>query len=57
MRESFLNHDELWGCMSTRGLPGVGVSYRGWVGHAGVGWVIQGWGGSYRGGVGHAGVG
>ena len=23
------------------------------MGHAGVGWVMQGWGGSYRGGVGH----
>ena len=27
------------------------------MGHAGVGWVIQGWGVSYRGGVGHTGVG
>ena len=27
------------------------------MGHAGVGWVIQGWGGSCRGGVGHAVVG
>ena len=26
------------------------------VGHAGVGWVIQGWCGSCRGGVGHVGV-
>ena len=24
------------------------------MGHAGVGWVMQGWGGSCRGGVGHA---
>ena len=63
--ESFLNHDKLWDCMSTKRAPhrvgvghaGVGISYRGWVGHAGVGWVIQEWGGSYRGGVGHAGVG
>ena len=68
--ESFLNHDKLWGCMSTKRAPhrvgvghaGVGVSYRGWVGHAGVGWVMQGWarharvgwGGSCRGAVGHA---
>ena len=29
---------------------------RGGVGHAGVGWVMQGWGGSWRGEVGHAGV-
>ena len=27
-----------------------GVCYLGWVGHAGVGWVMQGWGGSCRGG-------
>ena len=27
------------------------------MGHAGVGWVIQGWVGSLRGGVGHVGVG
>ena len=27
------------------------------MGHAGVGWVMQGWGGSYRGGVDHTGVG
>ena len=27
------------------------------MGHAGDGWVMQGWGGSYRGGVGHEGVG
>ena len=33
-------------------------SCRGGVGHAGVGWVMQGWwGGSFRGGVGHVGVG
>ena len=37
---------------------------QGWVGHVGVGWVMQGWGGSCRGRVGscrgrigHAGVG
>ena len=29
----------------------------GGVGHAGVGWVMQGWGVSCKGGVGHAGVG
>ena len=27
-----------------------------WVGHTGVGWVMQGWGGSYSGGADHAGV-
>ena len=27
------------------------------MGHAGVGWVMQGWGGSYRGGVDHTEVG
>ena len=27
------------------------------VGHAGLGWLMQGWGGSCRGGVAHAGVG
>ena len=25
------------------------------MGHAGMGWIIQGWGGSYKGGVGHKG--
>ena len=45
--------------MSTkRGPPlGVGGSCRGGVGHAGMGWIIQGWGGSYMGGVGHTRVG
>ena len=27
------------------------------MGHAGMGWIIQGWGGSYMGGVGHTRVG
>ena len=35
---------------------GLGLSCRGGVGHAGVGWDIQGWDGLCRGGVGHAGV-
>ena len=46
-------------------MQGWGGSYRGGVGHVGVGWVMQwwgvscrgGWGGSYRGWVGHAVVG
>ena len=41
-------------------MQGWGGSCRGWVGHVGVGWVMQGsvdhvgvgWGGSCRGGVG-----
>ena len=33
-----------WGGVSHAGLQ--------WGGHAGVGWVMQGWGGSCRGGVG-----
>ena len=37
---------EFQGCSSQK------CSRVGWVGHAGVGWVMQGWGG-----VGHAGVG
>ena len=38
--------------MSTKRAP-----IRGGVGHAGMGWIIQGWGGSYRGEVGHTRVG
>ena len=34
-----------------------GAPIRGGVGHAGVGWVMQGWGGSCRDGVDHTGVG
>ena len=36
---------------------GWGGSYRGGVGHVGVGWVMLGWGRSCRDRVGHAGVG
>ena len=39
------------------GWVGWGVSYRGGVGHIGVGWVMLGWGESCKGGVGHVGGG
>ena len=38
------------------GHAGVGVGHAGWVGHVGVGSVMQRWGGSCRGGVGYVGV-
>ena len=37
------------GSFVPKNVPGVGGSCRGGMGHAGMGWVMQGWGG-----VGHA---
>ena len=48
--------NRVWVCHAGAGVSqGLGGSYRGGVGHTGVGWVMQGWmewGGSCRGGVG-----